>query len=353
MTFHIDYPRVVPERRPPGHEPAAPRYTLRWTRPVNRLCCVYLGIQGRELAWDDQASFFSRIRDSFVIDSAPEAHETLRFTDEAGYTNAVLVAYWTDPSVYMEWLRNAAFIQWLAQPQRTNDAFGYWRETIHVHYDRHETIYSEGNYRIGFGRCPDTQVVLMTTNGYFGAARDRFPVSAVDPLVSTFNIKMPEAGSKATFGRRLFAQVPHNLTSIRSGQYWGEAKQEQFDDYEESLRPKLMEGMQYLLDNKEETGTLCLRVMSNLDDDGDERYETSVHAYFASLEEMEDWASSHPTHKAIYDHAIAKNREYGKKREVVTWHEVFLLTEGVPFEYINCHPDTGVLPFCTLYERSS
>lgn len=191
----------------------------------------------------------------------------------------------------------------------------------------------------------------MTTNGYFGAARDRFPVAAVDTLTSTFTMKKRRPKEINTLGRRIHVGTPHNLTAIRSGQYWQRAGTEKFEDYQESLHPKLMEGMQYLLDNKEKTGTLSLRVMTNINENGSERNETSVNAYFSSLACMEHWASHHPTHQRIYEHAIAKNRQYGKEREVVTWREVFLLNSGPAFEYVNCHPETGIMPFCSLYER--
>jgi len=57
-----------------------------------------------------------------------------------------------------------------------------------------------------------------------------------------------------------------------------------------------MRGMNFLRDHKQDTGTLSLRVMTNLDEDGGERHETSVLAYFLSLELLEDWSKSHVTH---------------------------------------------------------
>lgn len=353
MSFHIDYPRTLPEQRPPGHQPAVPRYTLRWDRPVNRVISAYFGLQGPILPWSEQDAFFTRLRQAFKCLDGPEAHEILRNRDEAGYINAILIAYWTDPNAYARWHQHSEFSIWFNSPSRLNGPYGYWRETLDVHYDRHETIYSENDYPIGLGRCPGTQVVSMTTNGYFGAARDRFPVSAIDALPSPGVLKRRPPGSIETHGRRLHAGVAHNMTAIRSGQYWARAQKEQFEDYQESLQPKLMEGMRYLIENKEQTGTLSLRVMTNLDNDGRERHETSVNAYFVELANMEKWAAHHPTHHKIYQHAIAKNREYGKDREVVTWHEVFVLTGGIPFEYVNCHPETGIMPFASLYEQAA
>ncbi|MTV26768.1 phenylacetaldoxime dehydratase family protein [Nitriliruptoraceae bacterium ZYF776] len=352
MTFHVTYPRVLPAQRPEGHEPAAPRHTLRFEQPVTTLVSEYLGIQADELPWDRQRACFDRIVAAFDHEDAPDAHELLRCTDETGATNAVLVAYWLDPNRHASWSRTSSFGRWFAAPDRLHEDVGYWRETMVVPYDRHETIYSEPDYRIGLGRCPGTAVVPMTDNGYFGAARDRLPISAVDPLHAATGVAAGPVDLDAYRGRRVHALVPLNLTAIRSGQYWHDAGPEQREDYEDALEPKLMEGMAHLRGHPEETTTLSLRILTNLDEDGTERRETSVNAYFASLARLEDWAASHESHLRIYRHAIAKNREYGADREVVTWHEVFVLLPSASFEYVNCHARTGLLPHGPVLEAA-
>ena len=354
MVFHVEYPRIVPARKPQGHQPAAPRYTLRWNDPVETMVSEYYGMQKADLDQDSQQQFFDRVRASFSHSDGPAAHEIMRFTDETGETNAVVVAYWLDATRYARWNISAEFPRWLASKDRlASGDTGYWRETIAVPYDRHETIYSAPNYRIGFARTPNSSIESMTTNGYFGAARDRIPISAIDTLESPLRQTPPTRRSVESRGRRLRAVTPHNMTALRSGQYWVGAGPEQLGDYQDNLQPKLMRGMNFLLENKEETGTLALRVMVNLDEDGKERAETSVLAYFLSLDQLEDWSKSHVTHLDIYRHAIAMNRLYKEKREVVTWHEVFVMPAATSFEYINCHPQTGVLPYFDLLEPFS
>lgn len=351
MVFHVEYPRVIPARRPEGHEPAAPRYTLRWHDPVETMVSEYYGMQKADLSWEEQLAFFDQVRASFSHADGPAAHEVMRFTDEAGETNAVVVAYWLDATRHARWSVSADFPKWFASPERlaSGDA-GYWKETIAVPYDRHETIYSAPHYKIGFARTPNSSIESMTTNGYFGAARDRIPISAIDPLESPLRQTPPQRRAVESRGRRLIASTPHNMTALRSGQYWVGAGAEQLEDYQENLQPKLMRGMNFLLDNKQDTGTFSLRVMTNLDNDGKERAETSVLAYFLSLDQLEDWSKSHVTHLDIYRHAIAMNRKFKEKREVVTWHEVFVMPAAASFEYVNCHSGTGVLPYCNLLE---
>lgn len=345
MTFELSYPRIVKARKPEGHQPAAPRYSLRWERPVGTLVSDYFGIQGETLAWPETRAFFDLTLATFAHPDGPDAHEIMHCVDEAGVANAIVVAYWVDPSRHARWCLLSAWRPWFESPDRLAGKHGYWRETIAVPYDRHETIYSAPGYRIGFGRTPGSVVVPITTNGYFGAARDRLPISAIDALNSPYGTTVPDAVFGATHGKHLRVTVPHNLVILRSGQYWEGAGEAQRDDYQHALEPKLHRGMEYLASHKAKTGCLSMRIMSNLDSDGKERAETSVNAIFLSLEQLEAWAASHQTHLDIYAHAIAMNRKFKEKREVVTWHELFVLPGQTCFEYVNCHPGTSLLPY--------
>jgi aldoxime dehydratase len=343
MVFHIEYPRAIPERRPPGHQPAAPRFSLRWDAPVGLLISDYFALQGQDLTWEEQAAFFERLEASFGTDG-PDAFERMRFTDETGALNAVLVAYWTDGARHGRWEHASPFMAWFRDPARLTGPRGVWRETLHVPYDRHETIYSTPTYPIGLARTPGSQRVAITTNGYFGAMRDRIPLSAIDALESPL-AALPERRAPQSLGKRLKVASPLNMISIRSGQYWEGAGNEQTADYLDNLQPKLMRGMAHLATHPDETGTLTLRVITNLNPDGSPRSETSVHGYFLSMTLLEEWSKQHETHLDIYRHAIAMNRLHKEKREVFTWHEVFALLPGTFSEYVNCHPGTGLLPW--------
>lgn len=280
MVYHVEYERSLPERRPDGHVPAAPRYSLRWIRPVSALVSDY----------------FAPCFDGFET-TASRADRSER---------------------------------------------GARPSSFHTIVTRRST--PGPDYQVGLVRTKDSQIVPITTNGYFGAARDRLPISAIDPLDSPCGDDAPEAAIRVTKGRRLRVSVPVNVVTLRSGQYWAHAEGEQLEDYVDNMRPRLMTGMDYLQRHKRATGTLALRVMTNLEDDGTARRETSVLAHFVSLGHLEQWASSHETHLDIYRHAIAMSRKFGKDRQFVSWHELFVLPRA-EFEYVNCHPSTGLLPY--------
>jgi len=122
----------------------------------------------------------------------------------------------------------------------------------------------------------------------FGAARDRIPVSAIDPLESPLGQRLLPKKERMNERGRIRVQPPLNVVAIRSGQYWANAQTEQKTDYLERRQPKLSRGMKYLEENKEASGCLSVRVMSNLNAAGDELPETSTLAYFLSLSHMED-----------------------------------------------------------------
>lgn len=77
------------------------------------------------------------------------------------------------------------------------------------------------------------------------------------------------------------------------------------------------------------------------------RRETCSSGFFRSLKDLESWASKHKTHHQIFHGAHAHSLKFGKTTfKMRTWHEVAALKPGeVTFEYINCHPRTGLIPF--------
>ncbi|WP_455885231.1 phenylacetaldoxime dehydratase family protein [Pseudomonas spelaei] len=349
MSFHLHYPRIIDEVRPEGFAPATPKYQARWDNPLSTLVCDYLAVQHSGESRTPESDFFIRAQAAFTSEYGPDNHELMRQVDDAGLVNSIVVAYWTDPTRYAIWKHTHIFNAWFNSSEREHGPHGYWRETLLVPYDRMETIYSEPHYRAGVAKTQGCQLEAMYTAGYFGAMRDRLPISAIDRLLSPYGEDLPLASLDEQRSQRIRLAVPHNVVSIRSGQYWQQAPADQFDDYMNNLQPKLDVGMRYIQDNAATTGCLSLRSMVNLNEHGDELFETSKHGYFLSLAHLEGWAAGHKSHLDIYKHALAMRQKHGSKRAVVTWHEVFVLTATPSFEYINCHANTGLLPFANLW----
>jgi len=347
MNWSPNYPRRVPAQRPAGFEPRAPRWSAAYESPMTAMTSDYIAVQ-TENRDDPATAAFLRLVESSADEAsahAPASSELLHTTDADGTWNTVFVGYWTDPTAHARWFAQSPLGTWFRGIDPVAAAFGAWREVIEVPLERLETVYSSPTREFGLAACAGISLDPITSNGYFGAARDRMPISAIDSLDAP--VEYPRrAGSTSSRGRRLRAELGLNVCAIRSGQYWKGATGEQLEDYESRLEPYLMRGMAYLASNQETTGTLSLRILRS-GTGGEERptRETSVLGYFRSLDDLESWASGHPTHHAIHQHAIEKNRQYGDDRTVTTWHEVFVLPESGIFEYVNCAPSTGVLPF--------
>ncbi len=107
-----------------------------------------------------------------------------------------------------------------------------------------------------------------------------------------------------------------------------------------------LEGMRYLRDNPRETRCYSLRFVDSrdgawgtVDRSFGLGFATDVHAF-------EKWAKSHPTHLAIFDGFLRMVETFGTDLRLRLWHEVTALPrDGCEFEYIGCHPHTGLLRY--------
>jgi aldoxime dehydratase len=342
----IDYEqlRVIKERRPPSFTPPVKRYALRWDRDVELAVTAYFGAQGATKEAVEASDFKRVVAAAFALENGPQSVEQGYFVDGEGQYNFVFVAYWLDPSAHERWESDPALPAWWNHEARLDGPVGIWREVLRVPPERMETLYAYPDYKVGLARCEPSRFGFITRNGYFGAMRDRIPLTAVDSLPAA--TAFPKPVERQTLRARWRIHAPRNLTVIRSGQYWANCGDEQRSDYLVNMRPLLEKGTDHLANNPEDSGCLAMRLARNVDAAGRERDESFNHAYFLSLAHLEEWSASHRTHLAIWKHAIAMMRKYGEARELRTWHEVYVLPgNGQQFEYINCHPRTGLLPY--------
>lgn len=77
-----------------------------------------------------------------------------------------------------------------------------------------------------------------------------------------------------------------------------------------------MGGMQHLWDNPEDTGTIGLRFLQNLDSKGTPIRETCGAGFHRNWADLEYWSSTHPSHLAIFVGALNREShpEYNKRR---------------------------------------
>jgi hypothetical protein len=176
--------------------------------------------------------------------------------------------------------------------------------------------------------------------------RDRIMASSESELRSEYGDRLPRMGATTTLNRRLRVTIPENLAVIRSGQDWTNVSGCELSQFTESVQPALLEGMMFLRDHSDDTGCCDLRFAEEIDRDGATLKKTFGFGYFLTLAHLEKWSSTHPTHLAIFAKFLTMVRELGADLKLKLWHEVSVLpSTDQLFEYVNCHPDTGLLPY--------
>lgn len=132
-----------------------------------------------------------------------------------------------------------------------------------------------------------------------------------------------------------------NITLIRSGQDWVNADEQERALYFNEMLPSLQDGMDFLRDEGQSVGCYSNRFVRNVDLDGnllDIAYDIG---YWRSLDKLERWAESHPTHLRIFTTFF---KVVTGLQNLRLYHEVSVSdAKHQIFEYINCHSQTGMM----------
>jgi len=308
---------------------------------------AYYGIQNREKSAAKLAEFQAWIDSMTVGLDAPAVAEFADYVDEHGHETWIAMLYWRDDlNAFARWSDRAehdAF--WNAAERASGDA-GYFREVFHVPNDRLETLYSHDDFEAGSGVGIGNPDGPIQSHNYWGSMRDRIPSSSTDSLAGSFVLDHAPEVRTAGFGERVIASGIDNLATIRSGELYDNLEGREKEVYEAELEPSVREGMRYLRDNPAESGCLSCRHMDETSASGSRIPRAFAVAHFDSLTRLEDWSESHPTHLRIFGRFIELAQELQGNIRLRLWHEVVVTkADQQHFEYVNCHPLTGLLPY--------
>jgi hypothetical protein len=329
-----------------GWEPPYPLMKAEFGSDVSRICVALIGVQSRD--------GLGLLPDEALLDeeNGPTQVDCAEYVDGFGYKNRFWIAYWTDAEKFDAWRRDSAIRRWLADPARLIERPGYWLETFSIARDDFESIFGTAN-PAGVSCAAAQMIPNDRTHGYWGSMRDRIPNSSNDAFVSPLGNKLQRSAARNTFGKRWRVKAPTNLCYIRSGQDYAHCGPEQRKTYVDEIAPVLKSGMDFLRDNPEETGCCSLRFAEVVGSNGAKTEQTFGLGYFLSIGNLEDWSSTHRTHLVIFSKWQHMYRKYNFILELRTWHEVAILRDQTEFEYVNCHPETGLLPFFEAEEFPS
>jgi aldoxime dehydratase len=339
---HLDQQRKLPKRMPPGFRPPYPSWVGRYPQLVDQVVMAYFGVQSHSA---DRAPSHRTLEHRLAGANAPLHWEQARYTDAKQCDTIVIIAYWDNPATFNLWRRDSGFETWWQSAERLDESCGYFLEVVTPTIDRFETLRSSKCHPEGIARLEENASGEIEEHAYWGSTRDRLPVSQIDALACPAHSPLEaQAAGASTIGKRVVLPGHDNLCLIRSGQDWSATSGQERTLYLTNIQPTLADGMQFLQQDGASIGCLSCRYMTVLDDHGHATEKTFGLVHFDSLANLEQWARTHPTHLAIFGGFQEYVQKLNFNVELRLYHEVSVVSaDGQYFEYINCHPDTGLL----------
>lgn len=337
---HLVCPRSLSRRVSDEYTPPFPMWVGRADNQLQQVVMGYLGVQYRD---DEQRpAALNVLRDmvsGFAHADGPVHHDLTQHTDADGYHNLMVVGYWRDPAAYCRWMRSPQLSGWWSDEDRLSEGLGYFREVVAPRREQFETLYAFTDELPGVGAVMDTTSGEINEHGYWGSMRDRFPMSQTDWMTGSGQLRVVSGDPDA--GGRVVVAGHDNIALIRSGQDWRAAEADERALYFDEILPTLQAGMDFLRDNGPEVGCYSNRFVQSIDADGNLLDESYNIGHWGSLDKLERWAESHPTHLRIFTTFFRVAPSLVGLR---LYHEVSVSDAAEQlFEYINCHPRTGMM----------
>jgi aldoxime dehydratase len=333
----LQCPRSQAKRMPAGFETPYPTWMARYTDGAGPFVMAYFGVQQLALLPPDA---MAPVEAMLAAKPAPGHWLRAQCHDSAGYDTRIAIAYWPDPQSFEAWREASGFDTWWRDPARETEPVGRFLEVIAPPLDRLEVMYTKPTQDDGVGHLQSHVSILpIVEHGYWGSMRDRIAASQVEALTAPASrTALHREGCRVTV-------APHeNLCMIRSGQNWANTSGEERDLYLGQVRPTLISGMTFLRDEGLDIGCFSCRFMQVLDASGAPTESSFGQAYFSDIGALEAWAEHHPTHLAIFNTFLQTMAPLGGAMKTSLFHEVTALEPASQsFEYINCHPKTGLM----------
>jgi aldoxime dehydratase len=336
---HLRCPRTRESRASETYRPPNPAYCARLDPATRRIVMACYGAQyraaeGRQCARQG----LLRLAGAAGASDGP-VHQDLAFTiDAQGYDTILWVAYWSDVAAFERWRAGAAVADWWNDDARLHDPCGWFLEVALPTAEHLETLSSTPEQPEGLARLAPRMSGEVREHAYWGGMRDRLAIAQTDAL----HAGPPPA--RAVPGRRVVLPGAHNAALIRSGQDWSRTQDEERRLYLQQIEPRLREGMDYLRDHGAQVGCLANRYLVRVDQELCPLEHSYGLSWWRDLEHMERWSHGHPTHLEIFGAFMRIVKQMDFRLDLRLYHEVSVLrAEDQYLEYVNCHPQTGLL----------
>lgn len=332
---HLKTERTRHTRYGDDYTPPYPAFVARHKPSVSRVVMAYFGLQFRAADEAAAAKPLEWLSAAFEAANGPGHWDRARYTDEAGYETIVTIAYWGDPQRFDAWFATDG-AAWAGEEKRS--PLGFFTEILRPSITRYETLFSSVGRMEGIAVVADGLSNMVREHAYWGGMRDRIPLSQTDA--------MKAAGAPSADGSKGHVRiVPHdNLCLIRSGQDWSDTDDAERRMYLDDVEPVLRVGMDFLRDEGLSCGCFANRYMTVVGADGRPVEKSFGMSWWKSLDALERWSESHPTHVAIFGAAMKYLMKLGPAAKLRLYHEVTVAAADEQyFEYRNCHAKTGML----------
>lgn len=334
IPLHLETERTRHKRVPDDYQPPYPSFVARYKPAVSRVVMAYFGLQYRGATPAAAMEALADIAARFAAEGGPSHWDRAHYRDQAGHENVVSVAYWNDVAPFDAWFA-AAREAWTGQ---SRDGIGTFIEVLRPTVARHETLFSSPDRSEGVAVIADGMSGEVQEHAYWGGMRDRIPLSQTDAMTPGGAPQLMRDGA------RLRVTAHDNLCLIRSGQDWSDTESSERKLYLDDVEPVLREGMDFLRDDGFAIGCYANRYMQVISTDGKATEKSYGQSWWKSLAALERWAESHPTHVKIFGAAMKYLSTLGPSAKLRLYHEVTVAAADEQFfEYLNCHPRTGML----------
>ncbi|MDP2072796.1 phenylacetaldoxime dehydratase family protein [Hydrogenophaga sp.] len=335
---HLRCPRTRAARASEDYTPPYPAWVARFNPTTTQVVMAYFGVQSRGGRHKALAAL-QPILDQLSLPNGPRHHDLAHHVDAQGYDTVVAIAYWDTLAPFHQWAAQTAVDGWWQASARFEEGVGYFREIFLPHVERFETLFSTPDKFEGVGVLASHLSGDIQEHGYWGGMRDRLPASQTDAL----GAGQASAGQRQP-GPRVIVQGRDNVALIRSGQDWGETEGEERSLYLADIEPELRAGMDFLEQKGDSVGCHFNRYMHHIDRAGQPIEKSFGLSLWRTLEHMERWSESHPTHIAIFGTFMRVVQQMNFQLKLRLYHEVLVAKANEQmYEYVNCHPNTGVL----------
>lgn len=341
IPAHLQCPRSRARRIEDDYQPPYPAWTTVPDPALRQVVMGYFGVQSRGAVKEAAAeAALHHILAGFTQADGPAHVDLARETDAEGYDTRLAIAYWADVDAFARWQASPDIAGWWQDEARLGDGIGYFREILSPKVERFETLFSASDRLEGVGVLLGSRSAEpIQEHGYWGSMRDRLPLSQTDGLVPVGSLSTAPAATG-----RISLSGHQNIAVIRSGQDWTDTTGREREKYLDEMEPILRKGMMFLRDHGRPIGCYVNRYAQLVDPARGPIEKSFGLSFWRSLEDMEKWAEYHPTHEAIFGTFMGIVGALDAELKLRLYHEVTVVAaEEQAYEYINCHPRTGLL----------